>query len=266
MWVLFLLAAWAAALLACGRLCLAASAAARPADRDGAAGPGGPYVPTLYETAFLAGGPGRVTDLALVVMERQQRLLLARTGWATVVDPLGRDELERSLISAIGPGGQAPVPEVRSAHAGTDAVAALDGRLTEAGLAVPAPRRAAVLLAVRQVRGACAVVLLTGAAAALAVPPASGWQEAAAWFSLPLLMTVTCLGFARIETPPYTRWASPAGQDVLRRAAAGPPCAAPDALTALAVHGRRALPDADLRAALAPGPRGGGGPGPTGRI
>ncbi|MGW2560672.1 FHA domain-containing protein, partial [Streptomyces sp. NPDC001514] len=33
------------------------------------------------------------------------RLLLAHTGWATVVDPEGVDDLERSVIRAIGPQG-----------------------------------------------------------------------------------------------------------------------------------------------------------------
>ncbi|GAA0664215.1 hypothetical protein GCM10009535_49920 [Streptomyces thermocarboxydovorans] len=107
-WVLLLLPAWAVAGVTCTRLCLAA---ARAADTGGpaTAGTGRPHRDlTLYEAAFLSGGPRRVADVTLVAMARQRRLLLARTGWATVVDPRGRDEVERSVIGAIGPEGRPP--------------------------------------------------------------------------------------------------------------------------------------------------------------
>ncbi|MEU3754591.1 TIGR04222 domain-containing membrane protein [Streptomyces olivoreticuli] len=262
MWVILLLVAWAAAFLTCGRLCLAAAAAGQAPERapDGAR----PRTLTLYEAAFLAGGPHRVTDLALVTMDRQHRLLLAHTGWATVVDPVGHDELERSVITAIGPEGQSPVPAVRTAHAAADAVRALADRLTAAGLAVPAPARTHMSDAVRQVRAACLLILVTGATAVLMTPPEAHQGQVAAWFSLPLLLTGACLAIARIEIHPYTSWASPAGQELLGRISAGLPgrrargslAGAGDPgddaglLTALAIKGRRALADPELRSAL----------------
>ncbi|AKJ10010.1 membrane protein, partial [Streptomyces incarnatus] len=106
-WVLLLLLAWAFAGTACTRLCLAAvraaalDADAATADRE--------HDLTLYEAAFLSGGPARVADVTMVSMARQRRLLLAHTGWATVVDPEGRDEMERSVIGAIGPQGQSRI-------------------------------------------------------------------------------------------------------------------------------------------------------------
>ena len=113
LWVLFLLLAWAAAGVSCARLCLTSMRAAA-ADSD-------VHVDhahhchrlTLYEAAFLSGGPARVADLTLVSMAGRRRLLLAHTGWVTVVDPQGRDDLERSVIGAIGPGGQARIAPVR---------------------------------------------------------------------------------------------------------------------------------------------------------
>lgn len=152
LWVLLLPAAWAAAGFGCVRLCLAAAAAAdgghgpdavhdredesRPAG-DHARGPYGKPELSLYEVAFLAGGPHRVSTLTLVSMHRARRLLLARTGWVTVVDPEGEDDVERSLIEAIGPGGQSPIATARRAAASTEAVRALSGRLVVSGLAVP---------------------------------------------------------------------------------------------------------------------------------
>ncbi|ARZ67192.1 membrane protein [Streptomyces albireticuli] len=272
MWVLFLVIAWGAAILTCGRLCLAVAAAAEASAGGAGAGDRARRL-TLYETAFLAGGPHRVTDLTLVRMGRERRVLLAPTGWATVVDPVGRDELERSLITAIGPDGQSPVPAVRAAHAAAEAVRALADRLVEAGLAVPGPARTNVSAAVRQVRDACGLVVLTGAAAVLMVPPETHRGQAAAWFALPLLLTSVCLLIARIEIHPYTRWASVAGQELLGRVAPGRPVAAADPapaaaasasgsvpddagfLIALAVRGRKALADPELRAALCGRPR-----------
>lgn len=141
LWVLFLLVAWGAAAVSCVRLCLAAARLAPPPGtspretREGRRAADGPEL-TLYETAFLTGGPHRVADLALVTMHLRRRLLLAHTGWATVVDPDGRDEVERTVIRAIGPQGQSPIPPVRSAAAAADAVRALAERLVAAGLAL----------------------------------------------------------------------------------------------------------------------------------
>ncbi|MFI0777053.1 TIGR04222 domain-containing membrane protein [Streptomyces sp. NPDC021212] len=261
LWVLFLLVAWGSAVVSCTRLCLAAVAAAQP--MDAGPEPEGRAL-SLYEAAFLAGGPQRVADLALVSMSRERRLLLAHTGWVTVVDPDGRDDLERSVIAAVGPRGQSPVPPVRNLLAAADPVRALADRLVTAGLAVPAGARANVAAAVRQVRLACVVVLLTGVVALLMVPPASGPGPALAWFALPLLLTASCLVIARIEVHPYSRWASPAGQRLLGRIEVPPrrPVARRagdvtdeerddgELLTALAVHGTAALPDPALRAAL----------------
>jgi len=263
LWVLFLLVAWGSAVVGCTRLCLAAVAAAQPMEAAAGPEPEGRAL-SLYEAAFLAGGERRVADLALVSMSRERRLLLAHTGWVTVVDPDGRDALERSVIAAIGPRGQSPVPPVRAALAAADPVRALADRLVAAGLAVPAGARANVADAVRQVRLACVVVLATGVTALLMVPPASGPGAALAWFALPLLLTASCLVIARVEVHPYSRWASPAGQQLLGRIDVPPrrPVAQHagggadeehddgELLTALAVHGTGALPDPALRAAL----------------
>ncbi|MBH5337499.1 TIGR04222 domain-containing membrane protein [Streptomyces pactum] len=272
-WVLFLIVAWGAAGLSCARLCTAALAAAEDGPAPAAARGG----LTLYEAAFLSGGPGRVTDLTLVSMYRQRRILLAHTGWVTVVDPEGRDDLERSVITAIGPGGQAPVPPVQDAVAGAQAVVSLADRLVATGLAVPPAARDSVASAVRQVRAAAALVVLTAVVTALMVPPASGAGTALAWYAPPLLLTGGALAVARAEAHPYTRWASPAGQRLLggitvpgRRprsddgtvprgpsglsGPSGTPAADPD-LAALAVHGTGALTDPALRAALRTGRR-----------
>ncbi|MFF7160681.1 TIGR04222 domain-containing membrane protein [Streptomyces sp. NPDC008086] len=250
-WVLLLLLAWAVAGTACTRLCLAAAHAAAMDTKDATAGLG--HDLTLYEAAFLSGGPRRVADLTLVSMARQRRLLLARTGWATVVDPRGRDEMERSVIGAIGPEGQSRIEPVRDAAAAADAVGSLADRLVSAGLAVPDGARTGIAAAIRRVRLAAAVVLALGAVALLA--PARSDMPAhlvALWFALPFVLTLSCLAIARIEIHPYARWASPAGQRLLN-ALVRRSRSADDRtnLTSVAVRGVRAIGEPDLRAAFA---------------
>jgi len=248
LWVLLLLLAWAAAGTACTRLCLASVRAAAD-DTHPLHGRG----LTLYEAAFLSGGPARVADLTLVSMARQRRLLLAHTGWATVVDPRGRDEMERSVLGAIGPDGQSRIAPVRRSAAAAESVHALADRLVAAGLAVPDGTRTTVAGAVRQVRSAAAAVLVL-AAVALLIPSQAQHERAlvAVWFTLPLILTMSCLALARIEVHPYTRWASPAGQHLLSALTRRADTDSDDRtyLTTVAVRGIRAVCEPDLRAAF----------------
>jgi uncharacterized protein (TIGR04222 family) len=248
-WVILLLVAWGAAAISCIRLCLAsAGAAQRPAD---AAQEPAHHRLNLYETAFLAGGPHRVADLALVSMHLRRRLLLAHTGWATVVDPEGRDEVEWTVIRAIGPEGQSPIAPVRAAAATADAVRTLADRLVAAGLAVPHGVRTDVASAARSVRGAAVLVVVMAAAAVLIPGQKTGYAgPVVAWFGLPLVLTLGCLAIARVENHPYSPWASPSGQRWLDSLPAPVSGQDRDLLAAVAVQGVRAVDDPALRAAL----------------
>ncbi|TCR22855.1 TIGR04222 domain-containing membrane protein [Streptomyces sp. BK205] len=246
-WVLLLLLAWAVTGTACTRLCLAAvHAAAADADTR-------EHDLTLYEAAFLSGGPRRVADLTLVSMARQRRLLLARTGWATVVDPRGRDEMERTVLGAIGPEGQSRIAPVRAGAAAADAVRGLGDRLVDAGLAVPAGARSGIASGVRQVQSAAVAVVALGVIALLAPAPSEMPRHLVAlWFALPLALSLSCLAIARIEVHPYSRWASPAGQRLLGALSRG--TGGTDErtyLTSVAVRGINAVGEPDLRAAFA---------------
>ncbi|MFD5572027.1 TIGR04222 domain-containing membrane protein [Streptomyces cadmiisoli] len=248
-WVLFLLSAWVVAGTACTRLCLAAY---RSADVDATARR--THDLTLYEAAFLSGGPARVAELTLVSMARQRRLLLAHTGWATVVDPQGRDDMERSVIGAIGPEGQSRIAPVRAAAAGAEAVRGLADRLVDAGLAVPAGARTTVASGVRQVRAAAVAVLLLGVTALLMPAQDDAPRHLIAlWFALPLLLSLSCLALARIEAHPYSAWASPAGQRLLGTLTRHVEEVGDDRayLASVAVRGVRAIGEPELRAAFA---------------
>ncbi|MBL1084231.1 TIGR04222 domain-containing membrane protein [Streptomyces actinomycinicus] len=249
-WVLLLLLAWVFAGTACARLCLsalrtaAAEAHGAPADRERDL--------TLYEAAFLSGGPARVADVTLVSMARQRRLLLAHTGWATVVDPEGHDEIEDSVIGAIGPGGQSRIAPVRARAAGAEAVRRLADGLVRAGLAVPEGSGSGVGAAVRRVRAAAVAVVASGVTALL-LPVQTGTPRllVALWFALPLTLSLSCLAIARFEVHPYSRWASPAGQRLLSTLAGTPAGDERSFLTSVAVRGVRAVGEPELRAAFA---------------
>ncbi|MFI9271650.1 TIGR04222 domain-containing membrane protein [Kitasatospora sp. NPDC052896] len=264
MWLVFLVPACVVAVLSCLRLVRAAAAADAlsglevepPAEAVGIG---------LYETAYLAGGPERVVDLALVLMSGRGRLHLAHTGWTTVVDPQGRSRLERALIATIGPEGQRRTAELRAELAGHPTVVDIGARLAMAGLATPAPVRESTVLAVRQVRQALLLsVVMVVAAMSLAGPDQADLASALAWFSLPLILTTGTLLMARVDVRPYTRWASPAGQEVLGSVRLPRPGDGPDEsaraekrlLTAVAMGGPDAVPDPRLRAALRPLRRG----------
>jgi uncharacterized protein (TIGR04222 family) len=248
-WVLLLFLAWAFAGTACARLCLAAvRAAALDAD---AATVDSERELTLYDAAFLSGGPVRVADVTMVSMARQRRLLLAHTGWATVVDPLGRDEIEQSVIGAIGPEGQSRIAPARSRAAGAEAVRRLADRLVRAGLAVPEGAGTTVGAAVRRVRAAALAVAALGATALL-LPIGTGTPRllVGLWFALPLTLSLSCLAIARFEVHPYTRWASPAGQRLLGALVRRPAGDERSFLTSVAVRGIRAIGEPRLRAAF----------------
>ncbi|WP_419998583.1 TIGR04222 domain-containing membrane protein [Streptomyces boninensis] len=265
MWVLLLVLAWVVALISCGRLCLAAVAAARlpeppPAVRDGSK-------LALRETAFLAGGPARVVDVTLVRMARERRLLLAHTGWVSVAAPEPRDDIEAAVLAAIGPGGQARIPLVRIAAAANEAMEALDDRLAAMGLAVPRETRDGVRGGIRQVRMAGAADVALALTAGVLHPAGTGASLLWGWFALPLVLVTGCLVVAWIEVHPYTQWASIPGQQLLARMGVPRPRrgGADDGLgetedeaallTAVAVRGPAALPEAGMRAALAPSMR-----------
>lgn len=257
-WVLFLLLAWAGVLIACTRLLRAAAETSEPADwsADGSAAHRRRHRHdelTLYEAAYLAGGPRRVAELTLLSMQRERRLLLAHTGWATVVDPVGRDPHERSVLGAFGPDGQERVVAVRARAERDPVVRDLADRLGEAGLALCDATVRELRAGVRAVRRAT-VLVLGMAVAALCVPsPATTTSLILCWFALPLILTLGCLAIARVEGHAHSSWASTAGQRLLVEL--GRERGGRGSLTAVALRGHRAVTDPEARAALTYGSR-----------
>ncbi|GES28585.1 TIGR04222 domain-containing membrane protein [Streptomyces angustmyceticus] len=253
MWLFFFLLASGVAALSCALLCRAAVSAARttrpaPGAAPAPAADGDPAGLTLYEMAYLSGGPHRLADLVLVLMAQQRRLLLTETGWATVVDPVAEDAVERAALTAIGPGGQCRIPRIRESLSGDAAVREVAERLVTDGLALPAAVRPGIATGVRLVRGAALVVVLCAAAALWMAPAGADGGLLLGWFALPLVLTLGTWAVARFELHPYSDWATEAGGRRLPRAS-GSPAPLPS-LTSFALRGPIALTDPTLRAAL----------------
>ncbi|MGX1853791.1 TIGR04222 domain-containing membrane protein [Streptomyces sp. NBC_01456] len=263
--LLFLLVAWSAAVLSCALLCRAALAAARalpPAPKPAAGTVPDPAAAerhasglTLYEMAYLSGGPHRLADVVLVLMAQKRRLLLADTGWATVVDPVGTDAVERAALTAIGPEGQRRIPAVRDALVSDEAVRRVADRLETQGLAQPAAVRPGIGSAVRLVQGAALVVLLSAVATYWMAAPGADNGAVLIWFTLPQILTLGLWAVARFELHPYSDWATVAGERRLpgttgSRGAPDAPATPAGSLITLALRGPTALTDPSLRAAL----------------
>jgi hypothetical protein len=67
----------------------------------------------LYDIAFLAGGPARVVDTAVVALIRSRRLRLHSPGHLATADLSRRHPVEAAVLDAVGPVGHRSVDTVR---------------------------------------------------------------------------------------------------------------------------------------------------------
>ncbi len=91
----------------------------------------------LYEVAYLAGGPRRVIETAMVALVEAGRLRVERpTGLLHVVDPRGRHPVEAAVLDAVGPRGRSAWGLVRRARSDARLASVADG-LARDGLLSP---------------------------------------------------------------------------------------------------------------------------------
>jgi hypothetical protein len=90
--------------------------------------------PDVYEIAYLAGGPPRVVDTALVALVETGRVRVHSPGQLAVAEPTRRHPVEAAVLDAIGTQGHRSVDTIRWRMADDDRIAALGRRLTAEGL------------------------------------------------------------------------------------------------------------------------------------
>ncbi|RKN04090.1 TIGR04222 domain-containing membrane protein [Streptomyces radicis] len=90
---------------------------------------------TLYEAAFLSGGPARVADTVICVMRDKKRITV-KGGTVRVGQPIADDDLERQLLTVCSDW-KVPLKTVRSALIYSPPVQRVGDRLSERGLMWP---------------------------------------------------------------------------------------------------------------------------------
>ncbi len=88
----------------------------------------------LYDAAFLAGGPARVVDTALVALVRAGKLRIYSPGQLATADLTRRHPVEAALLDAVGPTGHRSVDTIRWRLTDDDRLLAVGRRLRSAGL------------------------------------------------------------------------------------------------------------------------------------
>ena len=66
----------------------------------------------LYDVAFLAGGPARVVDTALIALVRAGRLRIHSPGQLATADLTRRHPVEAAVLDAVGPTGHRSVDTI----------------------------------------------------------------------------------------------------------------------------------------------------------
>ncbi|MET8701873.1 TIGR04222 domain-containing membrane protein [Kitasatospora sp. NPDC004723] len=164
----------------------------------------------LLHAAFLAGGPGRVFDTALVRMHRAGHVVVSRSRLVTVTTDRPQDTVERAIVEAVGPSRSLGLDPLRLAVMRSPSVQAIGDELAGRGLLRNPVRLRRARTAHRSIWLA---LLLTAALTALAYPLAShdgsGDDGPALWIP-PLLLVVGLL--ALLGTRPPKGRITPAGR------------------------------------------------------
>jgi hypothetical protein len=88
----------------------------------------------LYDIAFLAGGPARVVDTAVIALLRARRLRLHSPGQLATADLSRRHPVEAAVLDAVGPTGHRSIDTIRWRVVDDERLLDLGRRLHRAGL------------------------------------------------------------------------------------------------------------------------------------
>ncbi|MFB7470064.1 TIGR04222 domain-containing membrane protein [Kitasatospora sp. NPDC056184] len=165
---------------------------------------------TLHELAYLAGGPWRVAETALVRMLLTARVEIDRHGMVRVVRPRPRDEVEAVLLAALGPSGTGWLGAPRAAFGPSAPARELEAGLRRRGLLVggdgPSTGGRSLRLPTAVVVPLLIVVAIATARLSVAV---LGAEPGAAVVAAGLAALLAAVALTR-RTPPSEPYARPA--------------------------------------------------------
>jgi hypothetical protein len=93
-----------------------------------------PALLDVYQVAYLAGGPDRAVDTAVVALLETGRIRAQHSGRLTIVDHSPRHPLEAAVLAALNGPGWRDIDTVRAKAGGDERLAALAEQLTRHGL------------------------------------------------------------------------------------------------------------------------------------
>ncbi|SDT50297.1 TIGR04222 domain-containing protein [Streptomyces sp. TLI_053] len=163
----------------------------------------------LLEAAFLAGGPGRVFDTALVRMHRRGHVVVSRSRLVTLTAAEPVDEVDGAIVDAIGASRSRDLDSLRVAVMRAPAVQAVGDALAARGLLRNPERLRRARTAHRTIWLALAVTAAFAVAAPLLASDEPGSDGPALW--PPLLLLVLGLVSLLVTRPPKGR-VTPAGR------------------------------------------------------
>jgi hypothetical protein len=88
----------------------------------------------IYDVAYVAGGPERVVDTAVVALVRSGRVRVHSPGQLGTVDPTRRHPIEAAVLDAMGTTGRRSIDTINWRLSGDDRLDDLGRRLHKAGL------------------------------------------------------------------------------------------------------------------------------------
>lgn len=94
----------------------------------------------VHAAACLAGGADRVVDAALAALVESGRVRVDREGRLTLIERRSRDEVAAAVLDAVGTRGHRTAGLVRQRAGADPRIAAVAGRLVDAGLLAPGRR------------------------------------------------------------------------------------------------------------------------------
>jgi uncharacterized protein (TIGR04222 family) len=226
--------------------------AARPAARAT-----GAQVHDVYEAAFLAGGPARVVDAALVALHADGRLAVGWPGVLSVLRPAAHDPVERAVFTELASAPDGALHTVRLRTMRNAAVQEVGDVLAARGLIVPPSPPAVARLATWGL--VQAVVCVIGVPVSIVVTvvqhvgdPFLEPGTPFVFLVFPVLVAGAVIG--GLQAGRVRRRLTPAGLRALSSYRAGHARPGTPA-EAVALRGLRGVPDPVLRTALTGAPR-----------
>ncbi|WP_344335336.1 TIGR04222 domain-containing membrane protein, partial [Kitasatospora putterlickiae] len=141
----------------------------------------------LLDAAFLAGGPGRVFDTALVRMHRGGHVVVSRARLVTLTTDKPYDQVEREIVDAIGPTRSRDLGSLRTAVMRSPGVQAIGDELAGRGLLRDPVKLRRARTAHRSIWPALLLTAVVTAAAYLLDSGEPGYDHPALWIPLVLL-------------------------------------------------------------------------------